>query len=117
MLGALRRLVVWGAWLCLASCAEGRRCSVDGDCPSSKVCIWVREAGAVGERRCRATCVSDIDCLLALEPGKSCRPLQDGATGPATMEVGARVAEHRANVDRTTRGVIRVCRGSRESMR
>jgi hypothetical protein len=100
-----------------AGCSAGKPCASDADCPTHAVCAVDRAAAQAGEgRRCLATCATDADCLLVGGFGAKCRPLQDAALGPATIELRDRIAGHRANVDRTTRGAIRVCRNDEQAV-
>jgi hypothetical protein len=95
----------------LCACASRKTCKTDADCGTSAVCVEVGESPKDRVRLCRATCASDADCLFA-GFGKDCRALADKASGPAAVE--SRDRYQAPNVDRTTRGSIRVCRGAKE---
>ena len=97
---------------CLCACASRKTCKTDADCGTSAVCVEIGEAHKDRVKLCRATCASDADCFFAAGFGKECRALEDKASGPAAVE--SRDRYQAPNVDRTTRGSIRICRGAKE---
>jgi hypothetical protein len=108
----LRRSAIAVAVLAACSCASRKSCKTDADCGNSAVCIELGERPGDRVRRCRATCTTESDCLLAAGFGKQCRALADTASGPATLELRQRYVA--PNVSYTTRGTIRICRGAKE---
>jgi hypothetical protein len=105
----LRRAAVALALLGACACASRKTCKTDADCGTSAVCVEIGEAPKDRVRLCRATCATDADCLFT---GKDCRALEDRASGPAAVETRDRYQA--PNVNRTTRGAIRICRGAKE---
>jgi len=100
-----------------AGCTKaGQPCETDLDCGDNAVCVDIETSGKKEKvKRCRLTCSVDRDCPLSGRIGKSCRPINDQASGPAVVE--PRVRYGRPNTDRTTRGAIRVCRDDRDGVR
>ena len=103
---------------CAASACNSTptNCSTDVDCGDNAVCVEIETTGAKDKvKRCLMTCSVDRDCILSGRLGKSCRPIQDSASGPAAVE--PRIRYGRANTDSTTRGTIRVCRDEKDGVR
>lgn len=108
----------WGllAGLALGGCAGGGNpCTTDAQCTSGAVCVEVKTPSGAYVKRCLPTCSSGTDCFLAGRFGKDCRLLNDSATGPATVETRDRYQA--PNVNRTTRGTIKICRGPQDIVR
>lgn len=114
----LRWLIVLLAFASpLGGCTKaGESCTTDVDCGDDAVCVDIETTGKKEKvKRCLMTCSVDRDCTLSGRVGKSCRPINDQASGPAAVE--PRVRYGRPNTDTTTRGAIRVCRDEKDGVR
>jgi len=107
-------LVGLPAALGLAGCASGGPCTTDAQCSNSSICVEVKTHSGTYAKRCVPTCSRDSDCFFAGRFGKDCRLLNDTASGPAAVEQN-RI--HNLNLNRTTRGTMKICRGPQDIVR
>ena len=70
------------AFLLVAGSCGGdpEACSVDADCTTGDVCLWILKAGAVDGRRCATRCSGDDQCS-----GTSCS--QQAVTCPTCKDL------------------------------
>ena len=113
----LRSLLAIGLLL-LAGCNSYRPCKTDSDCGAAEICAESKfGTEKVKQKQCTATCVTDTDCVLAGKFGKSCRPIQDTASGPANTNARSSMSNSPGQNDPTSRGAIRICRDNTESLK
>lgn len=62
-------------------------CSVDPDCRSGEICLWIVKAGTVDGRRCVQRCGSDTEC----SGGVTCS--QQAVTCPTCKDLSRICAE------------------------